>query len=127
MSLVCILTATFANYGDEVVLLYQEAHSWLHKAIASAGLEGSQSTDKQVAQTKLQLGSACWELGEDSEVRMYALWQQSVLRASNTNDNAGAVTSRGVNPRGTQTSPGCVDYLKQVKSVRGRNFAPLLF
>lgn len=70
-----------------VSLLLQEAHGWLLKAIASAGLEGSQSTDNQVAQAKLQLGSACWELGQESEVTMPVLWPQVIPVAFNSKSN----------------------------------------
>ncbi|KAL3133073.1 hypothetical protein ABBQ38_006975 [Trebouxia sp. C0009 RCD-2024] len=56
----------------------QGAQVWLEKAVASASLPGSHSTDKQLARARLQLGSAYWQLGRppSQEVRgqAYGHW-----------------------------------------------------
>ena len=49
-------------------VMNQDAKLWLEKASVSASLEGACATDKQVAQTKYQLGCVCWDLGLDSQV-----------------------------------------------------------
>lgn len=41
---------------------------WLEKAVASASLPGAHSTDKQVAQARLRLGTVYWQLGQSSQV-----------------------------------------------------------
>lgn len=50
----------------------KDAKAWLEKAVASASLPGSHSTDKQLAQAKLQLGTVYWQLGLSSQVTLLA-------------------------------------------------------
>ena len=45
---------------------------WLEKAVASASLPGSHATDKQVARARLQLGVVYWQLGQSSQVTLFA-------------------------------------------------------
>lgn len=59
--------------GFNGLVMNQDAKLWLEKASVSASLEGACATDKQMAQTKYQLGCVCWDLGLDSQVRQSLL------------------------------------------------------